>query len=176
MSRVAYQDASFRIRSTVIWALPRNLSRLNPERDSNAQEIPMETKFQWTAEYSVRNAAMDSQHKQLFGIIRKLHTAMRSGHGKDVLSEVLRRLVDYTLQNFAAEENLVMTDGSPQLITHRAEHKAPTDKVLAFKKDCDAGAYSNTPDLMKFLENWLTHHIQNVDQKYGEFLSAKGVQ
>jgi len=67
------------------------------------------------------------------------------------------------------------TNGYPMLISHQSEHKILTEKVLAFKKDFDEGACSITPDLMKFLENWLMHHIQSVDQKYGEFLSAKGV-
>jgi hemerythrin len=51
-----------------------------------------------------------------------------------------------------------------------------TEKVLAFKKDFEAGIVSITPDLMKFRQNWLTNHIQTVDHKYGDFLNAKGVR
>jgi hemerythrin len=159
----------------VIWALLCNLSRLALEGYSSSLEVPMGAAFEWTAEYSVKNAAMDAQHKQLFDIMQELNTAMRSGHGKDVLGEVLRRLINYTGQHFAAEEKLMMANDYPNLISHLAEHKALTDKVLAFKKDFDEGACSITPDLMKFLQGWLTNHIQRVDQKYGEFLSAKGV-
>ena len=86
----------------------------------------MESRFQWTAEFSVKNAAMDAQHKQLFDILRELHTAMRFGHGKDVLSDVLRRLIDYTVDHFAAEENLMTTNGYPMLISHQSEHKILT--------------------------------------------------
>ena len=49
------------------------------------------------------------------------------------------------------------------------------DKVVAFKKDFDAGGASVTPELMKFLQKWLTEHIQTVDRGYSDFLNAKGV-
>jgi hemerythrin len=26
---------------------------------------------------------------------------------------------------------------------------------------------------MKFLQNWLTNHIQSVDRKYGEFINSE---
>jgi len=50
-----------------------------------------------------------------------------------------------------------------------------TGKVLAFKKQFDTGKASVTPELMTFLQDWLTNHILTVDQKYGEFLNSKGV-
>lgn len=131
--------------------------------------------FEWSARYSVKVNAMDAQHKRLFEIINELYTAVRSGHGKDVAGGVLRHLIDYTVQHFAAEEKLMEQNGYPSLAAHRAEHRALTDKVLAFKKDFDGGAVGITPELMSFLQNWLTNHIQTVDQKYGDFLNSKGV-
>jgi hemerythrin len=136
----------------------------------------MDNAFQWNSTYSVKVEAMDGQHKRLFEIVSELYTAMRSGHGKDVATGVLRRLIDYTVQHFAAEEKLMQQNGYPTLAQHQAEHKALTDKVLAFKKDFDSGNASITPELMKFLQTWLTNHIHTVDQKYGDFLNAHGVR
>ncbi len=101
---------------------------------------------------------------------------MRSGHGKDVAADVLRRLVDYTVQHFTAEEKLMANNGYPSLAVHQAEQRALTDKVLASKQDFEAGIVSITPELMSFLQKWLTNHIQKVDQKYSEFLNARGVR
>ena len=116
---------------------------------------------------------MDDQHQQLFKIVNELHTAMRSGKGKDVAANLLRRLIDYTVQHFAAEEKLMEQKGYPGLTAHQAEHRALTHKVVTFKKDFDAGIVSITPELMKFLQDWLTNHIQTVDRKYGEFINSK---
>jgi len=131
--------------------------------------------FEWNDMYSVKVQAMDAQHKRLFEIIRELYTAMRSGHGKEVVGNVLGRLIDYTVSHFKMEEQLMERHKYPNLEAHRVEHRALTDKVVAFKKSFDAGTTGVTPDLMTFLQHWLTSHILTIDQKYGEFLSAKGV-
>ena len=135
----------------------------------------MDNAFQWNDSYSVKVSAMDAQHKQLFVIIQELYTAMRSGRGKSVAGDVLRRLIDYTVKHFAEEEKLMQKHGYPRLSQHQVEHKALVDKVVAFKKDFDAGGASVTPELMKFLQKWLTEHIQTVDRGYSDFLNAKGV-
>jgi hemerythrin len=131
--------------------------------------------FQWNDSYSVKVGAMDAQHKQLFAIIQELYTAMRSGHGKAVAGDVLRRLIDYTVKHFTEEEKLMEKNGYPQLSQHRVEHKALVDKVVAFKKEFEAGTANITLELMTFLQKWLVDHIQTVDRRYGEFLNAKGV-
>lgn len=136
----------------------------------------MDHAFEWNDRYSVKVYAMDVQHKRLFEIIRELFTAMHSGHGKDVVGGVLQRLTDYTVQHFGAEEKLMDQNKYPALASHRIEHKLLTDKVLAFKKEFEAGTVNITPELMTFLQNWLTNHIQTVDQRYSEFLNSKGVR
>lgn len=132
--------------------------------------------FQWNDHYSVKVHAMNLQHKRLFEIIRELYTAMRSGRGKDIAGDVLRRLIDYTLYHFTAEEKLMEENKYPSLALHRTEHKILTDEVRAFKKEFDAGNKFITPELLRFLQNWLTNHIQNSDQRYGEFLNSRGVR
>jgi hemerythrin-like metal-binding protein len=136
----------------------------------------MDNAFQWNDRYSVKVYVMDVQHKRLFEIIHELYTAMHSGHGKDVVGGVLQRLIDYTVQHFGAEEKLMGENKYPSLASHRVEHKLLTDKVLAFKKEFDTEKASITPELMTFLQSWLTNHIQAVDQKYSEFLNSKGVR
>jgi len=90
--------------------------------------------FEWKDSYSVKVTALDNQHKKLFTIVNEPYTAMGTGHGREVAGDVLQRLVDYTVNHFAAEEKLMEKHGYPYLASHRQEHKALTDKVLAFKK------------------------------------------
>jgi len=130
---------------------------------------------QWNDSYSVKVAALDNQHKKLFDLINELHQAMKLGKGKDVAGAVLHRLIDYTVYHFSAEEKLMEQHKFPELATHRAEHKALTDRVLAFKKDFDADTAPVTVELMNFLQQWLVNHILRVDQRYSDFLNAQGV-
>ena len=131
--------------------------------------------FQWKESYSVKVEAMDAQHKKLFDLVNELHRAMGTGHGKDIAGDVLKRLVDYTVNHFSAEEKLMEKHNYPGLTAHRAEHKALTEKVIAIKKEFEAGATNVTPQLLTFLQQWLKNHIQTVDQRYSDFLNAHGV-
>lgn len=135
----------------------------------------MSTAFAWNESYTVKVMAMDNQHKKLFELVDELSQAMRSGHGKDVLGDVLRRLIEYTAYHFAAEEGLMEKQKYAALATHRGEHNYLTEKVQAFKKEFDAGNASITAELMTFLQKWLTNHIQVVDRRYGDFMNAHGV-
>ncbi len=135
----------------------------------------MSTTFQWKDSYSVKVAAMDGHHKKLFDLVNELHEAMSKGHGKDVAGDVLKRLIDYTVHHFSAEEKLMEKHQYPGLVAHLAEHKALTDKVLAFQKEFAAGTSNVTPQLMTFLQQWLRNHIQTVDQRYSDFLNSHGV-
>lgn len=135
----------------------------------------MSTAFQWKPAYSVKVVLLDNQHKKLFDLVNELHNAMSAGHGKDVAGDVLNRLIDYTVIHFKAEEALMEKHNYPGLQSHRSEHKALTDKVIAFKKEFEAGTSVVTPQLMMFLQQWLKNHIQGVDQRYSDFLNAQGV-
>lgn len=135
----------------------------------------MNTAFAWTDRYSVKVTAMDSQHKKLFDLVNQLSLAMDSGRGKDVVGEVLLRLIDYTGYHFSAEEKLMERHKFAGLPTHRGEHRYLSERVQAFKKEFDAGNTNITPELLTFLQKWLTNHIQVVDQKYSGFMNAHGV-
>jgi hemerythrin len=43
------------------------------------------------------------------------------------------------------------------------------------QKKLDEGAVQSQ-QVVAFLKDWLTHHIQGMDQKYGAHLNAKGVK
>jgi hemerythrin len=60
------------------------------------------------------------------------------------------RLVDCTVHDFSAEEELMEKYNYAGLVAHRAEDKALTAKVMGFKKEFDAGHTSIAVQLMTF--------------------------
>ncbi|HUB78441.1 MAG TPA: bacteriohemerythrin [Bryobacteraceae bacterium] len=131
--------------------------------------------FEWKPQYSVNIASIDGQHQNLFRMAEDLHVAMVAGHGKSALSRTLDRLVQYTQVHFAHEERLMRTHGYPELAAHVAEHRALTQKVLAFQADFEGGKTLITVPVLHFLKDWLSHHIAESDQKYGPFLKQRSV-
>jgi len=61
----------------------------------------------WKDEYSVKVAEFDGHHKQLISMINSLDEAMRQG--KDVLEDILKKLVNYAGSHFAAEQKVMQS-------------------------------------------------------------------
>ena len=71
--------------------------------------------FCWTERYSVNIAVLDRQHQALIDTVNELKDALTSGQGSGVVAEVLKKLSDYALNHFAAEELLMTEHAFPGL-------------------------------------------------------------
>lgn len=129
--------------------------------------------FQWSEAYSVGYPDIDSQHKRLFQLAEQLHAAMTAGKGKQCLSTTLNNLIAYTKRHFSDEEILMQTHRYPFYQQHKAEHRALTEKVVAFQQSFQSDRANLTVELLRFLSDWLTHHIGTADKKVGDFLKQR---
>ena len=131
--------------------------------------------IQWDNSMSVGVASLDAQHQKLIDIINTLHTAMRSGHGKEVVVRTLVELKEYTRIHFADEERLLKLYQFPALQDQIDRHKWFVEKLTSFQRATEAGELATPIELMDFLSNWLVRHIQKSDMAYSELLREKGV-
>jgi hemerythrin len=129
----------------------------------------------WNQDLSVQVSQFDNQHKELVKLVNELHDAMTAGKGNTVMGDVLNRLIDYTVNHFAAEERLMQQHHYPDYPAHKAEHENLTSKAVEIKQKFDAGKMVLGVEVMNFLRDWLTKHIMGVDKKYGPFFSEKGI-
>jgi hemerythrin len=132
--------------------------------------------FEWTPALSVGVTEMDNQHKKLIDLINRLNDAMKAGKGKDILAQVFKELADYTIFHFGAEEKYMQQFSYPEIFKQKAEHKVFIDKTLAMTKDLIAGKITVSMDVMTFLKDWLSKHIQGEDKKYGSLFNQKGMK
>ena len=56
--------------------------------------------IKWNDSFSVNVVKIDQEHKKLFEMVNELTDAMKAGHGKDVLGNILDRLISYTAFHF----------------------------------------------------------------------------
>jgi hemerythrin len=129
----------------------------------------------WKDQYSVNIKAIDAQHKKLVELINQIHDATKAARGKDVLEKILFELVTYTKVHFSAEEQLMKKYAYPGYNTQKAEHEALVKRVQDFQAEFKAGRSTMSVEVMQFLMDWLTGHIQGLDKKYSSFLNEKGV-
>jgi len=129
----------------------------------------------WDDKYRLNIREVDEQHKKLFGLLNEMYDAMQAGLGKEVVGNVLTRLVDYTVYHFAFEERLFRVHGYAEEAAHRAEHANLTEQAKQLKRKFDAGQTHVSLDTFKFLKDWLNGHILGTDKKYVSFFISKGL-
>ncbi|WP_298439455.1 bacteriohemerythrin [Geobacter sp.] len=129
----------------------------------------------WNDSLSVKVKQFDDQHKKLVDMVNQLFDAMKGGKGSQVLGDILRQLIAYTQTHFAAEERLMKQYAYPDFEAHKKEHNALVMQVLDLQKQFQEGKPVLTQNVMTFLRDWLSRHIQGDDRKYGVFFNGKGV-
>jgi len=130
----------------------------------------------WTDNLSVGVKVSDDQHKKLIDLINKLNDAMRVGRSKEVISEIIAGLANYTVTHFATEEKYFDQFGYPGAASHKREHNDFVKKVSDFKEGFDKGNLMLSIDITKFLRDWLVKHIQGTDKKYTSFFNEHGLK
>jgi len=129
----------------------------------------------WSDTLSVKIRQFDDQHKKLVEMVNQLFDAMKTGKGSQVLGEILKGLISYTQSHFAAEERLMKQYGYPEFEAHKKEHNTLVMQVADLQKQFQEGKPVLTQQVMTFLRDWLSKHIQGDDRKYGVYLNGKGV-
>ena len=129
----------------------------------------------WNDKYSVGVRSLDNQHIGLFNALNELHAAMSKGQGQSMTGPLLARLLKYTHDHFAAEEAMMAAASYPELPPHRAKHRELTQQVMDFAARYESGEIAVNVDLLNFLRDWLTTHIQQEDRAYSPWLQEHGV-
>ena len=94
---------------------------------------------------------------------------MKDGKGTEKAEATLNFLVDYTIQHFTAEEDLMKKKAYPDFVNHKAVH----DKLVAEVKDMKVKYLAGKVlpmQVSSFLSDWLKNHIRGTDKKYVPFL------
>jgi hemerythrin len=135
------------------------------------------TTIQWDDSFSVGIALIDEQHKTWIQHLNDLSTAVESHLGTEHIAQTLGFLVDYTQFHFATEEKHMRANSYPGLAEHRRKHGELRDTLDNLVQDFeeDGATHILAEALDTFLGNWLIKHIEEVDLKFGTFLSDKGI-
>ncbi len=112
--------------------------------------------------------AIDEEHRTILTLVHRLDAAGEDKFG-NVAREVLLELRDYTVKHFKHEEALFLSSGYPEADFHIAEHRALTKKVNLLIEENNKMHKGNLKEL---LENWIRHHIMEVDNGYVNHLKG----
>ena len=129
----------------------------------------------WSDEYSINVAEIDSQHKKLLEHVNRLHAGVEAQIDKEDLRQLLLDLVEYAQFHFGFEEKLMREHGMEHMKRHHKEHKLllrhlghVVDAISAGKRPAFYSEYDVSND-------WFLAHIRGFDRTMGAFLNSKGV-
>jgi hemerythrin len=131
----------------------------------------------WNENLSVGVPLIDEQHKTLIKRLNDVSAAIESARGENEIAKTLSFLSEYTDFHFSTEEKYMQENNYPGLEQQRTKHKdfmgTSANLEQDFEEEGSTGALADA--INTFLINWLTKHIQGLDQEFGHFLSEKGI-
>lgn len=118
---------------------------------------------------------MDDQHGILMDTVNELRQALAHGSGREQVSEILDRLIEFTRMHFWSEEQLMDQAAFPGLDEHRAEHHRLLAEMMQSAHLLQYGHAAQTGQLLSTLRDGYLEHIENLDRQYGPWLNERGV-
>ena len=133
--------------------------------------------YQWESNLETGYEKVDSQHKQLIGMVNKLIDASSSGKSAAVVTEALDFLTSYAIMHFSDEEKLQIDFNYPDYSNHKLRHDefkvVVGDLVKRVKNE------GPTEDLIEVvcdtIGSWLLEHIMGDDFRMAKFVKAADI-
>ncbi|ASA56781.1 bacteriohemerythrin [Vibrio gazogenes] len=130
--------------------------------------------IEWGPSLDLNIKEINRQHQTLVHLINELNHLLNNGYGLSSIKRVVQSLIDYTANHFQYEETLFEQFGYVHEHEHVGAHHRLVEQVLDFQKRVENGENIGK-ELMAFLEDWLTLHIQKEDKQYVECFHEHGV-
>ncbi|MFW5500658.1 MULTISPECIES: bacteriohemerythrin [unclassified Maridesulfovibrio] len=132
--------------------------------------------LEWNDDYSVGVSIIDTEHKQLVGMINKAYDSVKNMEEEKVLKILVKDMCDYAVSHFSTEERFMEKYGYPDYEEHEKMHHDFTTKAEALDLLVKSGNPVEPVKVFKYLADWLRNHIMKTDKDFGRFLNEKGVE
>ena len=133
--------------------------------------------IQWTDKFSIGDAELDAQHRIWISIYNKAHDRMMDPDETNFQSTGLDALIEmqeYGQTHFASEEAYMERIAYPKIDAHKMMHDRFSREINLLIHDLKAGKFVLNSEVIKRIENWLTHHILKEDVKIRDFTAQAG--
>ena len=89
----------------------------------------------WSDDYLIGIDEVDSQHKEFFTIVHRLHEECLLCEGENVIPEALEFLRNYAIRHFKAEQTLMEEHQYPRIDWHLSLHAKFLDKYAGLMEE-----------------------------------------
>lgn len=123
--------------------------------------------------YTMGIDEVDRQHRSLVGMINDAYDAALGGVCASEIRTLVDRMVGYAEGHFATEEELMKASGYHQAEGHFAEHGSFVRKAQSYTTDLQGGHEPDPSEVFRYLAEWLSAHILEVDMAFGRWLKGE---
>ena len=119
----------------------------------------------WNSNYAIGHEQVDSEHKEIFGMVDKL-LADDFRDRPDKIKSTVDFLVDYVARHFNNEESLMAESNYPKTAEHIGQHKAFVKTVgeLVQKVEQNLNSIDFVLEVNNVIVNWLAEHVMGSDK------------
>ena len=131
------------------------------------------TMVEWNESLELGVDIIDRQHRRLISIINETERAGRGENDSMSTAQLLNELLDYIVEHFSTEEELMRRYKYADYDNHKSVH----DDVAKRLFDWNTNTGSETESakaLLRYLGHWIEKHWMKEDRALADFLIAKG--
>jgi hemerythrin len=131
--------------------------------------------FEWNINYMTGIREIDQHHQRLVGLLNESYSECKQGMSAEKVTSLIDELIDYADYHFSCEERLMEEASYPDLPLHKREHELFTNQVREFQKGHQENKLPPI-SVLSFISNWITHHIQQTDVKFGVYMDSRKIR
>ena len=120
---------------------------------------------EWKESYSLKNEALDKQHKKLLGILNRLYDDFMEGVNDSAYETTIDKLLAYADYHFKTEEQLMDKMRHAHTYSHLQQHKVFYENIRQLKETAEHSSKEQSRELIEFLVNWVVQHMVVEDGK-----------
>jgi len=113
---------------------------------------------------------IDLQHLWLIFLLVELEEVLNRPDNQEEMQKISLELINFTVEHFSLEERMFTHFDFPEHLSHKKQHQSFVELIKEKFHISTLKEKSTREELINFLWNWLTFHIQEEDSKYREFL------
>ena len=121
--------------------------------------------IEWKAEFSVGNAAVDSEHRELIDAINALHEDLDSGAIRVRVVERLGDIYAEIAAHFALEEKMMRDAGYAEYEPHKGDHESLLDQLAEIIDSFELKGSYDEQALSSALDHWFSEHFRTHDAR-----------
>jgi hemerythrin len=118
---------------------------------------------------------MDDQHSILLDTLNELRLALVRGRGREHVTDIFDRLIEFTRMHFWSEEQLLEQSKYPLLEEHRSAHLRLLSELTQRARGVQYGEGAQTHHLLNYLRTSYLDHMEMMDRMYGAYLNDMGI-